>query len=99
MTAPVLAFLLSIAARNEMMDGQDDVECEPGARHDDYPSMIVRRQAVLPDLALVEFRGLAAILDRLRRRLSRLWFIGAFAVRRQRISRDWHDNLRSDVHA
>jgi hypothetical protein len=54
---------ISIADRYEMMDSRDDVECEPGARHDDGPSMIVRRKAVSPDLGLIECGDITAVLD------------------------------------
>ena len=55
--------MLSIAGGYQMMDGGDDVECEPSARHDDRPSMIVRRKGVSPDFGLLKFRYIAAVLD------------------------------------
>jgi len=54
---------ISIAGSYEMMDGGDDEECEPGARHDDCPSMIVRRKGVSPDFGLIEFGDITAVLD------------------------------------
>ncbi len=45
------------------MDGGDDAECEPGARHDDCPSMIVGRIGVSPDFGLIEFGDITAVLD------------------------------------
>jgi len=45
------------------MDGGDDAEREPGARHDDCPPMIVRRVGVSPDFALIEFGDITAVLD------------------------------------
>jgi hypothetical protein len=46
-----------------MMEGGEDIECEPGARHDDCPAMIVRWRGVLPDFALIEFGYITAVLD------------------------------------
>ena len=57
-----------------MMDGGDDVECEPGARHDNCPFMIVRRKGVSPDFGLIEFGDITAVLDRSR---YRLWLTDA----------------------
>jgi hypothetical protein len=61
-----------------MMDGGDDAECEPGARHDDCSSLIVRRKNVSPDFGLIEFGDITAVLDCSRYRLSPLWLTGAF---------------------
>ena len=44
-----------------MMDSGDDVECEPGARHDDDTSMIVRWISVSSDFALIEFDDITAV--------------------------------------
>jgi hypothetical protein len=77
---PCLLASISIADRYEMMDSRDDVECEPDARHDDCPSMIVRRKAVSPDPGLIECGDITAVLDRYRS--SPLWLIGAFSVQR-----------------
>jgi hypothetical protein len=54
------ADLSSIAGSYKVMDGGDDVESEPNARHDDEPSMIVRPISVWPDFGLID---LAAVLD------------------------------------
>lgn len=54
---------ISIAAGNEMMDSRDEVECEPGTRHDDRSPMIVRRNAVLPGPGLVECDEIALAPD------------------------------------
>src|SRR5258705_4371751 len=45
----------SIAGSYKVVNRGDDVECKPGARHDDCPSMIVRRKCVSPDFRLIEF--------------------------------------------
>ncbi len=37
------------------MEDGGDVECEPGARHDDDPRRIVGGGGVSPDFALIEF--------------------------------------------
>ena len=37
------------------MEDGGDVECEPGARHDDDPCRIVGGGGVSPDFALIEF--------------------------------------------
>ena len=55
--------MLSIAGSYQMMDGGDDVQCEPSARHDDRPLMIVRRKGVSPDFGLFEFGDIAAVMD------------------------------------
>jgi hypothetical protein len=52
-----------IAGSYEMMEGGEDVECEPGARQDDCPSMIVRRKGISPDFGLIELGDIAAVLD------------------------------------
>ena len=54
---------ISVAGSYEIMDGGDDAECEPGARHDDCPSMIVGRIGVSPDFGLIEFGDITAVLD------------------------------------
>jgi hypothetical protein len=41
----------------------DDVECEPGARDDDEPSMIVRLISVCPGFALIDLADFTTVLD------------------------------------
>jgi hypothetical protein len=53
----------SIAESQKLVNRGDDVECEPGARHDDCPAMIVKRSGVPPDFARIEFGDIAAVLD------------------------------------
>jgi hypothetical protein len=67
-----------------MMDGDDEVDCEPGARHDDCPSVIVVWIGLSPDFAFIEFGDITAGLDCSRYRQSPLWFWG----QRQRIGMD-----------
>src|ERR1700704_3935742 len=67
----------SNAGSYKVVNRGDDVECEPGARHDDCPSMIVRRRSVSPDFGFIEFGDITAVLDRSRYRLSLLWLTGA----------------------
>lgn len=87
-----------MADRNEMMDGGDDVECKPAARHDNSASMIVGQKALLPNLALIECGDIAAVLHRWRYRLPRLLLLGALSVQQERIGRDRHGNLQGDVY-
>src|SRR4051812_35608930 len=78
------------------MDDGNDVECEPGARHDDEPSRIARRTGVSRDVVPV---GLAAFLDRSRSRRSPPWLTGTFAYPRQRIGMGLHGNLQDRQYA
>jgi hypothetical protein len=68
----------SIAGSHERVDGGDDVECEPGARHDDCCSVIVWRKGVSPDFGLIGFGDITAVLNRSRYGLSPPWLTGAF---------------------
>jgi hypothetical protein len=56
----------SIAGSYEVVNRGDDVEREPGARHDDWtdagPS-IDQGIGVSPDFALIEFAGITAVLE------------------------------------
>src|SRR5882757_5926845 len=54
---------ISIAGSYNVVDGGDDVECEPAARHDDEPSRVVRQISVWPDFRLIDFADVMAILD------------------------------------
>src|SRR5712692_8302157 len=62
-TIDSLLVMGSIAGSYKGVDRGDDVECEPGARHDDDPAMIVRRRCALPDVALIGFGDVTAVLD------------------------------------
>src|SRR5882757_6901281 len=51
----------SIAGSYEGVNRGDGVECEPGARHDDCPAMIVSRIGVSPDFAVIGFGEIKAV--------------------------------------
>ena len=59
------------------MDGGDDVESEPTARHDDEPSMVVGRTGVRADFTLIDLADIAAVLDRPRHRVLLPWLPSA----------------------
>jgi hypothetical protein len=62
-----------------MMDGGDDVEYEPGARHDNRPSMIVRRKGVSADFGLIG--DITVVLDWPLYRLSPRWLSAFYGQR------------------
>src|SRR3954454_11862373 len=78
------------------MDDGNDVECEPGARHDDEPSRIVSRTGISCDVVPA---GFAAFLDRSRSRRSPPWLTGTFEYPRQRIGMGLHGNLQDRQYA
>src|SRR5258705_3435134 len=43
----------SKAGSQKVVNRGEDVECEPGARHDDRPAMIVKRKSVSPGFGLI----------------------------------------------
>src|SRR4030081_2125593 len=53
----------SIAGSYKVVNRSDDVECEPSARHDDCPAMIVGRGGVSPGFAPIGFGDVTAVID------------------------------------
>ena len=54
---------ISTSAGNQMMDSHDEIECEPGTRHDNRSPMIIRRNVVLPGRGLVGCNEMALARD------------------------------------
>ena len=73
------------------MEDGGDVECEPGARHDDDPRRIVGGGGVSPDFALMEFAVASA---RSHKRLSAPFLAGEIEWPRKGIGMGFHDSLQ-----
>jgi hypothetical protein len=73
------------------MDDGGDVECQPSARYDDDPRLIVGGRGVSPDFALIEFTVASA---RSHNRLSPPFHTGELHWQRKGLGMDWHDSLQ-----
>jgi hypothetical protein len=73
------------------MDDGGDVECQPGARYDDDPRLIVGGRGVSSDFALIEFADASA---RSHNRLSPPFPTGELHCPQKGIGMVWHDSLQ-----